>query len=343
MAAYAEQFSDGGEIRWLPYVMYFHPAGHRSPVVNTDALGFRYSTWAGMPVSVADLPPVTSVDVLAGSSTVFGIGASCDGATLASRLNAHSPDRWEPWLNMGGRSHNSAQELVLHALNRHRLPRIGRIVLFSGFNDLGLARLPAPLRFDSGGFFLSKTFFDRPGRADRTDSPDRGHRRSRSHRHGRGRSGPADDPVTAAPTTPDGDDLLGIDDQIRLAADLVLRHLRVWRALADDAGAELIYVLQPLATWVRDPGTDEEEALFCELDRVGRFSEQYGDVSRPDVGRRYAEILGAGCAEMGVRFADMAPLLAAALAPDDWMFVDRIHYTDRGYDLAARLLVDRVL
>lgn len=46
MLQYDAQFSDSGETRWLPYIMYFHPAGYRSEVVNTDSLGFRYA-WHG--------------------------------------------------------------------------------------------------------------------------------------------------------------------------------------------------------------------------------------------------------------------------------------------------------
>jgi lysophospholipase L1-like esterase len=33
-------------------------------------------------------------------------------------------------------------------------------------------------------------------------------------------------------------------------------------------------------------------------------------------------------------------LLADAVAPDEWVFADRIHFTDHGYDLVARLLAD---
>lgn len=329
MHEYEAQFSDEGQIRWLPYVMYFHPAGYRSAVVNTDGLGFRYATWSDTPVAVADHVPDGPVDVLAGGSTVFGIGASCDGATLASAMNRYGGGRSGPWLNMGGRSHNSAQEVLLHVLTRHRLPGIRRIVLFSGFNDLGLARLPASMRFEGGGFFLSGTYFERL----------HGHRRSRPRR---GRPGhPAT--VRAHGADPENDQPLDLDQQLNYAAGLVLRHLRTWKALADDAGADLTYVLQPLATWVRETGTDEEEALFAYLDHLGNFGERYGDISAPEVGARYAELLGAGCAAMGVPFLDLAPLAADTLGPTDWMFVDRIHYTDFGYDLAARLLVEHAV
>ena len=52
---------------------------------------------------------------------------------------AERDPRDEFWINFGGRSFNSTQELILFTLHRHLLPPIKEIVLFSGFNDLGLA------------------------------------------------------------------------------------------------------------------------------------------------------------------------------------------------------------
>src|SRR5205085_4774530 len=82
MLKYDAKFSDSGEIRWRPYVMYFHPASHRSDVVNTDSLGFRYATtYDGRQIAVENSGDYDVVNVLAGSSTVFGIGATSDAAT----------------------------------------------------------------------------------------------------------------------------------------------------------------------------------------------------------------------------------------------------------------------
>jgi lysophospholipase L1-like esterase len=241
---------------------------------------------------------------------------------MASRLNHHAGAGSPPWLNFGGRSHNSTQEIVLYALTKHRLPRTEQIVLFSGFNDLGLARLPASVRGESGAFFMCNTFFDRLS----------GNGNGRLARFRRGRPGDGRD---------DGS-ILDLDDQIAYAADLVLRHLDLWRALATDAGAKLTFVLQPLAGWVREVGTSEEEALFAQLDELGRFSDVYGDIARPEVGREYAGQLRKGCDDMGVRFVDVTPTISAAIEPTDWIFVDRIHFTDHGYDLVARLLLEEL-
>lgn len=327
MTEYDAQFSDSGETRWLPYIMYFHPSGYRSEVVNTDSLGFRYAIHEGRPVSVDNCASYEAVNVLAGSSTVFGIGASSDAATLASRLNYHNGGQSGPWLNFGGRSHNSAQEAILYALTKHRLPMTERIVLFSGFNDLGLARLPISRRLEGGAFFLCNTFFDRLTAGSNGETGLFGRRR----------------PRLAGAQSVEDRRVLDLGEQIGHAADLVLRHLDVWRALAADVSATLTYVLQPLAGWVREGGTQQETALFRYLDNLGRFNDTYGEIARPDVGHEYAQRLGKGCASLDVAFVDFTPLLAAGLTDSDWMFVDRIHFTDFGYDLAAKLLVDEVL
>lgn len=61
------------------------------------------------------------------------------------------------------------------------------------------------------------------------------------------------------------------------------------------------------------------------------------------VGRRYAAALAAGCAKADVPFLDMNGVLADAVEPDDWLFVDRIHLTDHGYDTVAWLLAEKAV
>lgn len=326
MSQYAERFDDRGEIRWMPYLMYFHPMNHESAVVNTDSLGFRLSRRGEETASVGGRVPQGPVNLIAGSSTVFGIGASSDAATLASRLwSAHAPRH--PWLNIGGRSHNSVQELLLFTLYRHLLPPVEQIVLFSGFNNLGLARLPRRMRGDNGAFFNCQEYFAQ------IEELRARQRRSSGRRWTAWR---ASKPEEADERVPD------LTEQIAHAVDLTVRHLDSWRLLATGMGARLTYVLQPLAPWVRDRPAPEEQLLFGELDAVANFGKAYGDISRIDVGRRYAEELRLGCEKIGVRMVDMNPLLAEAAAPDEWLFVDRIHFTDHGHDLVARLLADHL-
>lgn len=325
MLDYEQKFADSGEVRWVPYLMYFHPADHRSETVNTDSLGFRYSESDGTRYSVADRgEDVSPVRLLAGSSTVFGIGASADRWTLSSRMSQHDT-RGQPWINFGGRSFNSTQELMLLTLYRHLLPKVEEIILFSGFNNLGLARLPQAGHLGNGAFFNCNRFFDALGR----DEPAGVRPALQRVLRGRGEDSAAQRPPS-------------LDEQIETAADLTLRHLDVWRLLAADMGAKLTYILQPLAGWVRDRGSAEEEALFAELDRLGRFTEQYGDILQPWVGRDYAARLAEGAKHMDVDFIDFGAVLADSIGPDQWLFVDRIHFTDNGHDFVAQQILENV-
>ncbi|MDQ7905940.1 Inducer of phenazine A [Phytohabitans sp. ZYX-F-186] len=324
MLHYTEQLYENGKLRWLPYVMYFHPAHHRSTVANTDRLGFRVSRNGSDQASVAGPWQGDPVNVLVGGSATFGVGATTDAGTVSSHLwstyaTAHA------WVNFGGRAHNSAQELINFLLHRHLLPEIRHIVLFSGLNNLSLARLPAQIRGEHGAFYNCSEFNDIMYEVNR---PPRPYALSQLLR--RERSGPAtrNDLPPPPPAA----------EQVEIAAHLTLRHLGGWRLLADSLGATLSFALQPLATWVRDRPAPTEQLLFAELDELFSFSQAYGDITPPEVGRNYATALRAGCEKLGVPFVELSPLLAETVAPDDWIFVDRAHMTDRGYDAVASLI-----
>lgn len=325
MLQYAEKFDDRGDIRWLPYLMYFHPVNHRSEVVNTDRLGFRISHGVDDQASVGGRLPEGPVRLIAGSSTVFGIGATNDAATLASRLwSKHAPTL--PWLNFGGRSHNPTQELLLFVLYRHLLPQVEQIVLFSGFNALGLARLPKYLQGDHGAFFNCIEYFEKIAELRK------GYRKKSALFGARG----------SKELSPEDSRVPDLEEQISDAVDLTIRHLSTWKILAEGIGARLTYVLQPLATWVREEPAPQEKLLFEELDQIANFGEAYGDIAKMEVGRSYAEALKVGCEKIGVPFLDMNPVLGGAVDQKDWLFVDRIHFTDEGHDIVARLLAEQL-
>ena len=316
----------GRDVNWSPYLMYFHPNRHESPVVNTDAYGFRYSHRQGQKYSVGEHAGVESARLLVGSSTVFGIGASSDSWTLSSRLSEHDP-RPAPWLNFGALAFNSAQELLLLTLHRHLLPRIEEIVLFSGFNNLVLARLPTDERLAHGAFFNCNRYFDMIQAAGA--EPDGGLRGRVSRAVKQLASG------TPAETA----DKPSTQEQISRAADLTLRHLAGWRAFANDFGARLTFVLQPLAVWVRKRGCQEEEELFAEFNQLGNFLEIYGDILTQEACLDYAARLQEGAQRLKVPFINFSPCMTQVTRPSEWLFVDRIHFTDYGHDVVAKTLL----
>jgi hypothetical protein len=308
-----DRLLDRAATRWLPFVMFFQPADFRSRTVNTDRLGFRHAVHRGRPCSLGGALPDGEVNLLVGGSTAMGLGASSDAATIASRLSALDG---RAWLDLGGRGYTSTQELMLYLLHGAALPRIGRIVLLSGLNNLvltGMATGPQPE--DYGLFFFSDDF--------RACMAASNHPTTLLDR-----LRPRPQPAPEHPRS--------LDERIALAVGLVRRDLRVWATLARAAGARLTYCLQPLASWAKDRYAPEETALFAALDgHPANAGAVVRAIEPRTVGARYAAALRACADELGVPFHDVSALLREPGAEPTWTFVDRAHLTDAGYQRVA--------
>jgi GDSL-like Lipase/Acylhydrolase family len=323
-----DDFVDRAETRWLPYLMYFHRASYLSEVVNTDRLGFRFS--AG-PVGQAHSPVQgwagQRVNILAGSSTAFGVGAASDAATIPSRLAARPGAR--PWLNFGGRGYSSTQEALLYLLHRDLVPDVDQIVILSGLNNLGLAGLPLELQGEYGGFFFSGEFYRQ---MDALKCEHRAESRSLASRLRRRYQGSMAGSAAAPIERPD------VAERIERAVTQTAKDLQTWTLLAAPSRARLTFVLQPYAPWVRQVPCPQESAIFQELDNhPSNFWRLFDAVMDPEVGRNYADQLNKVCQSQGIEFIDLAALLRNE-AGQDWLYVDRAHFNDYGYDVVSAIL-----
>ncbi|MEU8264748.1 Inducer of phenazine A [Micromonospora sp. NPDC048999] len=325
MDRYAD-FVDRAETRWLPYLMYFHRTDYRSDVVNTDRFGFRLSYGPDGMAGSVEAPPAGPLRLLVGSSTAFGVGTTNDRATIASRLwTRYAPSG--AWLNFGGRGYCSTQETLLFLLHRHLLPPVEEVVILSGLNNLALAGLPRSSQSEFGAFFFSGEYYQQMNELRK-----RHRRTTRSKWPGWRRRQPHTDPEPDT-TLPD------LADRISTAVERTIRDIERWRLLASATGARITFVLQPLATWVRTNPETREALLFAELDRhPSNFWKLFGAIAPMEVGRRYAAELGAWCQSRDVPFLDLNVKLAEVARDDRWLFVDRAHFNDDGYDLVSSLL-----
>jgi hypothetical protein len=124
------------------------------------------------------------------------------------------------------------------------------------------------------------------------------------------------------------------DEVVDTAATLQLRDLRALRRLVPD-DAEVVFALQPVAAHTGKELTGEERELFESLDVMQARTTRWPVVKRllETHWPSYAERLEQGCGELGVPFVDLSRAEYSG-----WCFVDRIHMTERGYELAASFL-----
>lgn len=309
--------------RWLPFIMFFHPAGHRSAVVNTDELGFRYTV--GPDGQRLGSSSTGEVNLLVGSSIVFGVGASSDSRTISSWLTRKSG---EAWINFGGCSYTSTQELILFLTHQERFARIRRIVFVSGCADLlAFWRAPAP-HPTLGAFFHSGQFHERVA----APPPERGGFAARVARACRDvlRRTPAgrETGAVTAPRDPEAEK--------PVVLEMLDRNLAHWKALAGARGASLHYFLQPNEDWFasRRRAAVEEE-VFTLLDRG--LSDTWSRVLRSvaEAGPWYRAGVRQVCERLAVPFGDVNELLDSPRHAGEPLFVDRFHLGDRGNEVVA--------
>jgi hypothetical protein len=331
-------------VRWLPYTMFFHHKNYKSAVINTDDFGFRFSEHRGNPIALANLPADRPVNLLVGGSTTLGTGATTDAGTAASRLSAHTG---EPWLNFGARGYNAVQELLLYLMHQPRLPRLGQVIVFSGLNTLTLEGLPDELASDHGRYYYSyeyqyymDKYNDDLKRRARTYGSELDNRKkgvfSRYIDKLRGEMNPADIVLT--------DGQVDTGKRVERAASVVTNALRQWNLLLAGTGAKLSFVLQPMSHWVRDYLVGEEEEIFHAIDSCpNNFWRLFSKILGKEIHAPFADAIASFCDEQRIAFGDMNVLLKYAPSLEQYLFVDRVHFNDKGYDEAARLIAEQVL
>ena len=128
------------------------------------------------------------------------------------------------------------------------------------------------------------------------------------------------------------------------AVEAVFRRLKLTLtplARLMETGVRVAFVLQPLYTWVDKPPAPEEAYLIARFDAIpNRLHRAHHPGRMGPLYRPMRTALAAACAELGIPFWDANS--GAGLNGEGWLFVDRIHLTDRGHFRLARWLWDRL-
>ena len=298
---------------WVPHLMYFQPRNVALKSVSTDEFGFRNTTGS---------KPGAPTALLVGGSSVFGIGATSDAATIPSLLNATTKFNWH---NFGGRAFNSTQEAILVHL-AHIKKINGPIIVMSGINNLIRSLMPGSFSPMYGAFFQQGLYehqMKNSGMGSRELS-------QMLFAQIRAKFGLTKKTLTTAQSS---------SSKIESYASMLKvfeRDCEYLQMLAKRDNTIATFVMQPFIPWLNKSLTPQEINLFELLDqeaesfaRVLHELEQCKDEYRHDIERI--------CERVGMRFFDLNS--ASELKRPSWLFVDRAHFTDEGNDTVTELLV----
>lgn len=289
---------------WRPYVMRLNRPNQITPSVQTDDMGFRVCYFKGAVFSFQEYRTRDDASVLLGNSAAFGVGASNDTYCLASQLAKIGN---QPWTCLAGRASNLMQDVLTFVLFGAHQNR--DIVLMSGINDLLFA-----LTFESASPWLP-TFWgdDLFLGLNKRDGPNA--------------------------VWPDSD--MPLEERYLSALQGIDRALLLLARYGRQKQNRILFALQPLLAWIDKPLHQMEKEVCEEWDMA---SSGFRAMHRPTIIRpwreRFSSDIRSICKAHELDFIDLNQ--DSAWLTEEHLFADRIHLTDRGQWMAAKLILKRL-
>lgn len=289
---------------WRPYVMRLSRPNQITPSVQTDDMGFRVSYFKGEVFSFQQYRSSGDASVLLGNSVAFGVGASNDTYSLASQLAKIGN---QPWICLAGRASNLMQDVLTFVLFGAHQNR--DIVLMSGINDLLFA-----LTFESASpwlpTFWGEDLFVELNKRDGSNI-----------------------------LCPDPD--MPVEKRYLIALQGIDRALLLLSRYGRQKQNRILFALQPVLSWIDKPLHQREKEVCEEWDLA---SSGFRATHRPTIIRpwreRFSSDIRSICKAHELDFIDLNH--DSAWLTEEHLFVDRIHLTDRGQWIAAKLIWERL-
>jgi len=271
-----------------------------------------------------------------GSSVVFGVGATDDFNTMPSILNEKSNCCW---LNFGGRAFSTTQEFILFMLYTPLLRNIEKVVVVSGVNNLVLYYLTNEYPVNVGSFFYSTQF-----RKSMKKTVSIKRRLSQYlHRFINTTQSTRDQKQERLAEATLYKKILDHDSEKNDLLYAIGRDLMNWKLLSIALKFDFYYFLQPIAHWVRKEPSQEEKSLFAELDQhQGLHWSILKEKTDYNQYLWFSNELRRVCQSYDIEFVDINEELLQYDLSREWIFVDRIHMTNKGYRLVSNIISEHI-
>jgi hypothetical protein len=321
-----------------PYVAFISKPHFKSDIVNIDSNGFRVSYAGTRAVDTTAWRNITKKAIILGGSFTFGVGATHDRSTLASRMNSITPFTF---INLGIRAGNSTQELIAS------IPFVAHsecILVCSGINNLvvnlqshGKHDLFGPLFYEENYnlfFNYSITEIAEMIRSQRTSLNPRKTIEEMARKVHR----VLFQKIKSTRGTARHQSLLTSDAEpevrtkFRQAIEIQKRDLNLLVKLLPSK-SRLIFAAQPFASTSKQILSLQEVELFKIMDSLQLWHWQIIKTHLKKLWPEYVAELESFCRTQNISFIDLNQIDF-----DGWCFVDRIHMTDNGYTQIANAI-----
>jgi len=288
---------------YRPYMMFFNKENFKSKNVNTDENGFRLNFVDKKYHTNQDIiSKKKEVNIIFGSSLVFGFGATNDHKTISSLL---SDQVGEIFLNYGGTAFNSMQEFILFLNYAEKHFKIKRIIIISGINDLYLSFANNLDQYDN--IFFNEKFKNVLKNKKRFYNIFNFKNQNTSKNN-------------------------NINNQFEIIRSKYNEIFSLWKKLSNVYKFDLTFFLQPFCKWFKNNLSLEEKELFNILDNSDDFAHQkLKEISNKNYYNFFEETINFITKKNNVKYIDLNQKLTKFNNSKDWLFVDRVHMTDLGY------------
>lgn len=328
-----------------PFVTSFGQANYRSGALNTDQLGFRvqFDTRGKIVDFYKFIDKTIKGNLLIGGSTAFGVDCSSDENTFASKITQSGT----LLLNWGVRGAVCQQELITYLSQKHLLPEIENIVVFSGANDASMVCLDGEFAYPEwGSVFSEDCFFRQYGRQYIPRSRNAiqigrvvswienqfnrgGWRKFLLNWLAR----------SQASAYQPGSVSLTESERLQVVIGHLKNCLETWGWVARSTGVKIHYVLQPVVGWSTKELSDRERTL---IKSDIRAVPELAIFTSSDFYRKFKAALAVAFEVSEIRFHDANLWLSDHRYDREDIFTDSCHLNDRGNELIAQLLTTHI-
>ena len=332
------KFYDSMGSNWKPFLMFNHFPNIRSKYCNTDKDGLRFNNFnnaSNISNSIFNEEKSESkkTAILLGGSYAFSEGSTSDANTISSYLTKKTNYNF---LNLAGRGFSGYQEIIIFMSNLNKIKNIKKIVILSGLNDLLLSRYIKNYDETYGPIFGNNIFTEKMKETTswknkvfkfvfgKFFNPEKDWSKINSLNWKKEIFSKKIEKKNA----------LSVDSKLENTFE---RNFMIWSTIAKGMNLNIDYVLQPSSIWQEKILSSEEEKIFNESDKMPDIQKIYESINL-DKYVYLKEKLQNITKKYDINFIDSNEILKKKCFKD-WMYVDKVHMNDTGYERVANELI----